>query len=67
MLRHAFGFVKNVIFVFGSRNRRSQRAVEKLGGVRAGSRRISGDRVDVVYRITATEFARLRPDNRLQQ
>ena len=67
MLRHAFGFVKNVIFVVGSRNRRSQRAVEKIGGVRAGSRRIPGDRVDVVYRITATEFARLRPDNRLQQ
>ena len=67
MLRHAFGFVKNVILVIGSRNRRSQRAVEKLGSVRAGSRRISCDRVDVVYRITATEFARLRPDNRLQQ
>ena len=67
MLRHAFVFVKNVIFVVGPRNRCSQRAVEKIGGVRAGSRRVSGDRVDFVYRITATEFARLSSDIRRRQ
>ncbi len=38
MLRHAFRFVANVIFVVGTENFRSQKAVEKIGGVRAGSR-----------------------------
>ena len=58
MLTHAFGFVRNVIFVVGPENWRSQRAVEKIGAVRAGSRPRSGGRVDVVYRITASEFNR---------
>jgi len=56
MLRHAFGFVRNVIFVVGAENWRSQRAVEKIGAVRAGSRPRSGGRVDFVYRITAAAF-----------
>jgi len=38
MLGHAFRFVDSVIFVVGSGNRRSQRAVEKLGAVRDGGR-----------------------------
>src|ERR1700683_329213 len=38
MLRHAFKFVNNVIFLVGPQNLRSQRAVEKIGGVRVGSR-----------------------------
>jgi N-acetyltransferase len=38
MLRHAFGFVKRVVFLVGPGNRRSQRALEKIGAVRAGSR-----------------------------
>lgn len=38
MLQHAFQFVANVIFVIGPRNFRSQKAVEKIGGIRAGSR-----------------------------
>jgi RimJ/RimL family protein N-acetyltransferase len=38
MLRHAFRFVKNVVFLVGPQNLRSQRAVEKIGGVRVGSR-----------------------------
>ncbi len=56
MLRHAFGFVRNVIFVVGPENWRSQRAVEKIGAVRAGSRPRSSGRVDFVYRITAPAF-----------
>jgi len=36
LLDHAFRFVDRVIFVIGPENRRSRRAVEKIGGVRAG-------------------------------
>ena len=55
MLRHAFRFVKNVVFLVGPRNMRSQRAMEKIGGVRAGSR-LDG-KENVVFRITASTFA----------
>ena len=53
MLRHAFGFVKSVIFLFlvGSQNVRSQRAMEKIGGVRVGSRRDGSGRESLVYRM----------------
>jgi RimJ/RimL family protein N-acetyltransferase len=53
MLRHAFKFVKSVIFVVGARNFRSQRAVEKIGGVRAGSRSDANGRESFVYRMEA--------------
>src|ERR1700752_3432491 len=38
MLRHAFRFVKNVVFLVGPANLRSQRAMQKIGGVRVESR-----------------------------
>jgi N-acetyltransferase len=38
MLDHAFRFVERVVFVIGVTNFRSQRAVEKIGGVRVGRR-----------------------------
>lgn len=38
MLDHAFGFVDCVYFIVGPSNVRSQRAVEKLGAIRAGER-----------------------------
>jgi RimJ/RimL family protein N-acetyltransferase len=38
MLQHAFQFVASVIFVIGPQNLRSQKAVEKIGGIRVGSR-----------------------------
>jgi N-acetyltransferase len=53
MLRHAFRFVKSVVFLVGPENVRSQRAVEKIGGVRVGSRLDGNDRESLVYRITA--------------
>ncbi len=37
MLAHAFAVVKRVVFVIGSHNRRSQLAIEKIGGRRAGT------------------------------
>jgi len=51
MLQHAFKFVSNVIFVIGPENFRSQRAVEKIGGVRVGSRSDAGGRESFVYQV----------------
>lgn len=53
MLRHAFRFVKSVIFLVGPQNLRSQRAIEKIGGVRVGSRADGGGRESLAYQITA--------------
>jgi len=36
MLAHAFKFVENVVFLVGENNVRSQRATEKIGGIRNG-------------------------------
>lgn len=58
MLAHAFRFVESVIFVVGPNNFRSQKAVEKIGGVRVGTRSKPDGRVDVVFRITAAEFSK---------
>jgi len=53
MLRHAFQYVQRVVFVVGPSNMRSRRAVEKIGGVLAGTRTDSSGRESVVYAITA--------------
>jgi RimJ/RimL family protein N-acetyltransferase len=57
MLRHAFRFVSSVIFLVGPRNVRSQRALEKIGGIRPGSRLDAFGRESFVYRIEASAFA----------
>ena len=57
MLRHAFRFVRRVVLLVGTTNLRSQRAVEKIGGVRAGSRRDAEGRESIVFEITADTFA----------
>jgi RimJ/RimL family protein N-acetyltransferase len=51
MLQHAFRFVNSVIFVVGTQNLRSQRAVEKIGGVRVGVRPDAGGRESFVYQV----------------
>jgi N-acetyltransferase len=56
MLEHAFKFVEKVIFVIGPHNLRSQKALEKIGGVRMESRSDPRDRGNVVYQITASSF-----------
>ena len=53
MLGHAFRFVNSVIFVVGPQNVRSQTAVERIGGVRVGSRPDGRGPDSFVYRITA--------------
>jgi RimJ/RimL family protein N-acetyltransferase len=37
MLAHAFQFVENVVFFVGERNVRSQKATEKIGGIKSGT------------------------------
>jgi RimJ/RimL family protein N-acetyltransferase len=57
MLGHAFRFVNSVILLVGPQNLRSQRAVEKIGGVLVGSRPDGTGRESFVYQITASTFA----------
>lgn len=54
MLQHAFKFVNSVIFLVGPQNFRSQRALEKIGGVRVGSRPDASGRDSLVYQVTAS-------------
>jgi RimJ/RimL family protein N-acetyltransferase len=57
MLQHAFRFVDRVVFIVGVQNYRSQRALEKIGAVRAGIRQDASGREAYVYQITAGAFA----------
>jgi N-acetyltransferase len=50
----SFKFVNSVLFPVGPQNLRSQRAMEKIGGVRAGSRPDANGRDSFVYQITAS-------------
>lgn len=49
MVRHALQFVDRVIFVIGATNLRSQKAIEKLGGVRVGLREDAAGHESFVY------------------
>jgi RimJ/RimL family protein N-acetyltransferase len=53
MLRHAFRFVRRVVFHVGVNNLRSRRAVEKLGGIRTGSGVDRNGRESVYYEVTS--------------
>jgi RimJ/RimL family protein N-acetyltransferase len=62
MLRHAFRFVRSVVLLIGPHNLRSQKAAEKIGAVRDGSRLNGAGRESFVYRMDASRFeARPRP------
>lgn len=56
MLQHAFQFVDSVIFLIGPENIRSQRAVEKIGGVRDGSRTDGSGMESWLFRIRAVDY-----------
>jgi N-acetyltransferase len=58
MLEHAFRSVQRVLFIIGPDNRRSQRAVEKIGGVPAGATTDARGRPRVVYELTPALYAR---------
>jgi len=53
MLRHAFQYVERVVFLIGPHNLRSQKAIEKLGGICVGTRRDAAGRDSFVYQITS--------------
>ena len=53
MLAHAFRFVRHVVFLVGPQNSRSQKAMEKIGGVRVEPRSNAAGRLNVVYQIDA--------------
>ncbi len=57
MLEHAFKHVDRVMFLVGVNNVRSQRAVEKIGGVRTGTRDIEGGLPHLVYHVDSVAFA----------
>ncbi|WP_240873523.1 GNAT family N-acetyltransferase [Shimazuella soli] len=54
MLAHAFKFVDTAIFLVGPNNFRSQRAVEKIGGVLSGERQDANGLKSLIYRIKNT-------------
>ena len=56
MLDHAFKTVERVVFMIGSQNRRSRRAVEKIGAVHVGSDTDANGRERVVYELTREAF-----------
>jgi RimJ/RimL family protein N-acetyltransferase len=63
MLDHAFKFVESVVFLIGPTNIRSQKAVEKIGGVMIGRREkmIRGESVEqVVYQIRKPTISKER-------
>lgn len=51
LLRHAFQFVRHVVFLVGPTNWRSQKALEKIGAVRVGSRQNPVGQESVVYQL----------------
>ena len=57
MLEHAFQYVARVVFLIAPHNYRSQRAVEKIGAVRTGSR-LSRGQESLVFQIEAADYAR---------
>jgi RimJ/RimL family protein N-acetyltransferase len=58
MLRHAFTFVDHVIFLIGAENYRSQRAVEKIGAIPAGTRIDGRGQERLAFAITASLYER---------
>ncbi len=63
MLRHAFRIVDRVLFLVGPTNIRSQQAVLKIGGVRAGTRKNGAGRESYVYQIAADRYLQGQPGN----
>jgi RimJ/RimL family protein N-acetyltransferase len=66
MLEHALRHVERVIFVIDPANHRSQRAVQKLGAVRATDRVDASGRTCRVFQIAAREW-RVEPTFRVRE
>ena len=54
MLQHAFKFVNRVVYLVAPSNVRSQRSIEKLGGIRIASRPDASGLESYVYQIEAS-------------
>lgn len=52
MLEHAFKFVKTVVFLIGEDNMRSRKAIEKIGGIKSGTRKDSSGNESLIYKLT---------------
>ena len=55
LLRHAFRFVRHVVFLVGPTNWRSQKALEKIGAVRVASRVNPAGQKSVVFQLDSLE------------
>ena len=64
MLEHAFQWVDQVLFIVGPENVRSQRAVEKIGGIRLRLQLDERGRERVVFGLTREAYARDRGTSR---
>jgi N-acetyltransferase len=65
MLAHAFASVRTVLFVVGTGNVRSQRAVEKLGATRRTEIRVNATGSEsYVYALTAADYAGVQTKGR---
>lgn len=60
LLDHAFTIVDRVLFLVGPANIRSQTAVQRIGGVRQGTRRDDTGLESVVFRIDAADWSARR-------
>lgn len=56
MVRHAFTFVKTVVFSAGVDNLRSRKAIEKLGAAPVGTKVNQNGGESVVYHLTAASY-----------
>jgi RimJ/RimL family protein N-acetyltransferase len=56
MLTHAFQYLDRVVFLVGLQNRRSQRALEKIGATRVGESRDASGQPGFVYEISTEGF-----------
>jgi N-acetyltransferase len=57
LVQHALQFVDTVVFRVGMQNIRSQRAMEKIGATRSGTRPGVGGEQNILFKITRTSFA----------
>jgi len=55
MLRHAFRFVRHVVFLVGTTNWRSQKAMEKIGAILVGSRLNPAGQESVVFQLDSLD------------
>ena len=60
MCEHAFRLAESVVLLIAPENVRSQRAAEKVGAVRDGTRPDAYGRICHVYRVTAADLVRVR-------